>query len=224
MHGLRLPWLLAVLGVCAAGAGPAQFSDYGGALPVLLLLAPLLPLLCVAASYGGKADPFAEVTRTTPAGGLRLLLIRTGQVLVLCVPLPAAATFASSRAETEAARELEVGATGWLLPCLVLTLATLLLSSYVDSRLAALITSCVWLLAVGAIAHVGDDNSSVADIGRPELVMKALKHLLSDTRQLIWAIGAAVLVELLYLRRHAFSTPTPTPGDRRPPRPPRAHR
>lgn len=69
VHGLRLPWLLAVLGVCAAGVGLAHLNSDDDTLPVLLLLAPLLPLLCVAASYGGRADPFVEVTRTTPGEG-----------------------------------------------------------------------------------------------------------------------------------------------------------
>ncbi|MFD0550437.1 hypothetical protein ACFQ0X_15495 [Streptomyces rectiviolaceus] len=86
-QGLRLPWLVAIVAVCAVGVVLADLE--GSARPRLLLLlaAPLLPMLCVAGSYSGKADPFAEVTRTTPAGGLRILLMRTCQVLTLCVPL-----------------------------------------------------------------------------------------------------------------------------------------
>ncbi|MFF6785849.1 hypothetical protein [Streptomyces sp. NPDC012510] len=219
VHGLRLPWLLAVLGVCAAGVALARFDGSADTLPVLLLLAPLLPLLCVAASYGGKADPFAEVTRTTPAGGLRLLLIRTGQVLALCVPLLAAAAFAlSARAPVHPRARLEVGPAGWLLPCLFLTLTTLLLSSYVDSRLSALLTTSGWLLVVAAVARLHTQKHPVTGLRLKELIT-ALNQLLGESAQTVWAIGAAVLVELLFLRRHAFGTPTP--GDRRAPRGPR---
>lgn len=219
VHGLRLPRLLAVLGVCAAGVGLAHFDGSADTLPVLLLLAPLLPLLCVAASYGGKADPFAEVTRTTPAGGLRLLLIRTGQVLALCVPLLAATAFAlSARAPVDPRAGLQVGPAGWLLPCLVLTLTTLLLSSYVDSRLSALLTTSGWLLVVAAVARLHTQKHPVTGLRLKELI-PALNQLLGESAQTVWAIGAAVLVELLFLRRHAFGTPTPE--NRRPPRGPR---
>lgn len=219
VHGLRPPWLLAVLGVCAAGTGLAHFDGSTDTLPVLLLLAPLLPLLCVAASYGGKADPFAEVTRTTPAGGLRLLLIRTGQVLALCVPLLAATTYAlSARAPAHPQARLEVGPAGWLLPCLVLTLTTLLLSSYVDSRLAALFTTGGWLLVVATVARLHTQKHPVTGLRLKELIA-ALNQLLGESAQTVWAIGAAVLVELLFLRRHAFASPG---GEgRRTPRPPR---
>lgn len=210
VHGLRLPWLLAVLAVCTAGVGLAHLHDNRAVLPSLLLLAPVLPLLCVAASYGGKADPFAEVTRTAPSGGLRLLLIRTGQVLALCVPLLSMAALALPRTET-----LEASPAGWLLPCLVLTLATLVLSSYVDSRVAALLTSGGWLLVVGAVAHLcrQKSNPRATDMDR---LADALSMLLVGTVQMVYAIGAAVLVELLFLRRHAYNTPAP--GDRRPSR------
>ncbi|MCX5560694.1 zf-HC2 domain-containing protein [Streptomyces sp. NBC_00038] len=206
VHGLRLPWLLAVVAVCGAGTWLAHVDQSPQALPGLLLLAPLLPLLCVAASYGGRADPFAEVTRTTPAGGLRLLLIRTGQVLLLCVPLLTVATFTLSRMQPTRGTPLDVSAAGWLLPCLTLTLTTLLVSSYLGSRLAALLTSGGWLLAAATLAHLSNEKHAVENLDAGELT-EALNHLLGDSRQAIWAVTATVVAELLVLRRHAFSRP-----------------
>ncbi|KPI12517.1 hypothetical protein OK074_8923, partial [Actinobacteria bacterium OK074] len=230
LHGLRLPWLLAVVAVCAAGLGLARLNRSADTLPALLLLAPLLPLLCVAASYGGRADPFAEVTRTAPAGGLRLLLIRTGQVLALCVPVLAVTTAVLSGTDTgtdtTANANLTVSAASWLLPCLTLTLTTLLLSSYVDSRLAALLVTGGWLLAVACLAqlYTGAGRHPGTGLGTPELVA-ALNQLLGDSPQLVWGVSSGLLTELLVLRRHAFGRPATggaprTPRTRRTPRAP----
>ncbi|MFG3018782.1 zf-HC2 domain-containing protein [Streptomyces sp. NPDC048254] len=201
--GLRLPWLLATLTVSGTTLALAQLRDI--ALPLLLLLAPLLPLLCVAASYGGRADPFAEVTRTTPAGGLRLLLSRTGQVLVLCVPLLSGAGFVL--AQNGSQRDpVTMSAVAWLLPCLALTVATLLLSTYLGSRPAAATTGGGWLLLVAAVAQLDEDNKLSHRLD-PASVSDALAELLGQSAQCVWAIAAAVLTQLLYLNRHSFDRP-----------------
>lgn len=95
---LRGPWLLSVLLVTAAAVALA-YGARGGtgagaglpARPLLLLIAPVLPLAGVGLSYGRHADPVYELAASTPSGGLRLLLIRTAAVLGVSVPLLTAA-------------------------------------------------------------------------------------------------------------------------------------
>lgn len=95
---LRGPWLVSVLLITAAAVALAYGARSGtGAVagfparPLLLLLAPVLPLAGVGVAYGRHADPVYELAASTPSGGLRLLLIRTAAVLGVSVPLLTAA-------------------------------------------------------------------------------------------------------------------------------------
>lgn len=193
--GLRWPWLLAVSGVCAVGACLGRSADEEDTLCFVLLLAPLLPLVWVAVSYGGKADPFAPVVRTTPAGGLRLLLLRTGVVLVICLPLLAAAGLAGLSGSLWAA--------AWLAPSLTLTLATLVLSSYFGCLLSSGGVACVWLGAVSALTRLSIREDGQVESWRPVL-LKVLKDILNSGSQSVWALAAGVLTVLLTLRRESF--------------------
>ncbi|MFF3849357.1 hypothetical protein [Streptomyces sp. NPDC002328] len=193
--GLRWPWLLAVSGVCAVGAVLGRNADEESTLCFLLLLAPLLPLIWVAVSYGGRADPFAPVVRTTPAGGLRLLLLRTGVVLVMCLPLLAAAGLAGLSGSLWAA--------AWLLPSLTLTLATLVLSSYVGCLLSSGGVACLWLGTVSALTRLSMREDGHVESWRPVL-LKVLKDILNFGSQSVWGLAAGVLTVLLTLRRESF--------------------
>lgn len=199
--GLRLPWLVAVICVCALGVGLAKLGDSPTPRILLLLLAPTLPMLCVAGSYGGRADPFAEVTRTTPAGGLRILLMRTAQVLVVCVPL-----LTGAAALMPGAGANPYTSAGWLLPCLAVTLATLLLSSCLGSWTASLVTGGGWLLLVYVLAkpmvkHYEGDLSHRVTAALMDLQLRFVGAL----GMVAFATASAVLAELLVLRRHAFT-------------------
>ncbi|MFJ5776318.1 hypothetical protein [Streptomyces sp. NPDC093094] len=194
--GLRWPWLLAVTGVCAAGAGVGALAGEEETLPFLLLLAPLLPLVWVAASYGGKADPFAPVIRSMPAGGLRLLLLRTGVVLVICLPLLGAAALVGVGVSAWAA--------AWLVPCLTLTLATLVLGSCIGCPLAACATGTSWLVTVSAVAQLSmRPDGKVRSLDT--VLLNVLKNLLDGGAQFVWGAAAGVLSALLVLRRHSFN-------------------
>jgi hypothetical protein len=194
--GLRWPWLLSITGVCAAGAGFGTTADEEDVLPFLLLFAPLLPLVWVAMSYGGKADPFAPVIRSTPAGGLRLLLLRTGVVLGICLPLLVATGLVGV---TDS-----VWAAAWLMPCLTLTLTTLVLGSYIGCLLGAAATAAGWLLMVSAVARLSmrkDHGVQSVEV----VLLKVLKDLLDTGSQLIWGVAAGVLTTLLMFRRDSFN-------------------
>ncbi|WP_371674115.1 hypothetical protein OG985_44515 [Streptomyces sp. NBC_00289] len=194
--GLRWPWLLSVTGVCATAAAIGTRAGEERFLPFLLLLAPLLPLLWVATSYGGKADPFAPVVRSMPSGGLRLLLLRTGVVLAYSLPLLLCAGLAGTG--------VSMWAAAWLVPCLTLTLATLVLGSYMGCLLGSAVTGTGWFLLVVSVFQL-----SMRQDGRihsPETaLLKVLKSLLDGGAQMVWGAAAGVLAALLMLRRHSFN-------------------
>lgn len=194
--GLRWPWLLAVSGVCTVGACLGRTAGKEDTLCFLLLLAPMLPLVWVAVSYGGKADPFAPVVRTTPAGGLRLLLLRTGVVLVICLPLLAAAGVAGVSGS--------LWASAWLVPSLTLTLATLVLSSYIGCLLSSGAVACAWLLLVSAVTRLSMREDGHVESWRVVL-LKVLMDILNFGSQFLWALAAGALTVLLTLRRESFN-------------------
>ena len=122
---------------------------------MLLLIAPLVPVLGVSMAYGSEADPAHEMGIATPLRGLRLLLTRAAVVLAVSTlllglaavltPRPSPMTFA------------------WLLPSLGLTMATVALMSAMRPRLAAAITAAAWV--VGVLVVRGGADSAVAAFG-----------------------------------------------------------
>ena len=202
---LRWSWAAALLGICATGvvlarlAGARDLST-GWLLPLLLMCAPLLPLLGVAMSYGPQADPFHEVAAVSPSGGIKLLMWRTGQILAVCLPVLTLTGFLLPHGQ------VPLTAAAWLLPALGLTLATLVLGSWLGCGPAAVMTGGGWLLAVGAL--VGARLAAVPPQVRPQLdmalLLDALSRLMSPPAQGCWALGAAVCCVVLFARRRAF--------------------
>ncbi|MFI0814430.1 zf-HC2 domain-containing protein [Streptomyces sp. NPDC021098] len=193
---LRGPWLLSLLVMAVGAVCAARATGFGGVRPFLLLLAPVLPSLGVAVSYGRHADPMHEIVASTPSGGLRLLLIRTAAVLTVSVPL---LTLAGLLLPATAGGP---GAAAWLLPGLALTLAALALGSYVGCRAATGAVSIGWLLAVGAPAAApgGPPGRLPADA-----LADSLATVLSGpAAQGCWAAAAAGCAGLLALRRTSF--------------------
>ncbi|MFI6104285.1 zf-HC2 domain-containing protein [Streptomyces sp. NPDC051310] len=188
---LRGAWMVAVLVVVAGALGLAYGGGVDGVRPLLLALAPVVPLAGVAVSYGRHADPLHEIAAATPSGGLRLLLTRTAAVLAVCVPLLTAAG---------AVLPAEAGAPGaavWLLPGLALTLAALALGSYVGCRTAAVAVAVAWLAVVAgpalgeAFPYPPDGTASA-------------RYVSGGAAQGGWAAAAAVCAGLLALRRRSF--------------------
>ncbi|MEV1069883.1 hypothetical protein [Streptomyces sp. NPDC050263] len=150
----------------------------------------------MATSYGGKADPFAPVIRSTPAGGLRLLLLRTGAVLAISLPLLLAAGLVGVG--------ISAWAAAWLVPCLTLTLAALVLGSYIGCLLSAVVTGTGWFLLVATVSKLEmlkDGQVRSLDV----VLLHVLQNLLDVGAQLIWGVAANVLAALLLLRRHSFN-------------------
>ncbi|MFI6761046.1 zf-HC2 domain-containing protein [Micromonospora sp. NPDC050417] len=139
----RLGWLISVavtLGLLVAlAASPAPSRSW-----LLLLIAPVLPVLGIAASYGLRTDPLHELVAATPYAGLRIVLWRTVSVLAVTAPVAFVAGTASG-----------IGLpVMWLLPCLALTGLTLGLGTVMEIGRAAAVVVAGW--AVVVLAPLGE--------------------------------------------------------------------
>ncbi|MFK3984155.1 zf-HC2 domain-containing protein [Micromonospora sp. NPDC050397] len=135
----RTGWLLSVvitLGLTLAlAAYPLLVRPW-----LLLLIAPVLPVLGIAASYGPSTDPLHELVASSPYGGLRIILWRALSVLTVTVPVALVAG---------AVTGIGVPAM-WLLPCLGLTALTLGLGALMETGRAALLVAVAWVVLVFA--------------------------------------------------------------------------
>ncbi|MFF8697250.1 zf-HC2 domain-containing protein [Streptomyces sp. NPDC015144] len=185
---LRGAWLSALVLVTVGALALAYGAGAGETVrPLLLVVAPVLPLAGVALSYGRHADPMHEITAAAPSGGLRLLLTRTVAVLAVSVPVLTLAGAALPRSAGGP------GAALWLLPGLAMTLAALALGSYVGCRAGAGAVAAVW-----AAVAVGPATTS------PLAPAEAVRYFTGPGAQGCWAVGALVCAVLLALRRRSF--------------------
>jgi hypothetical protein len=139
------PWLAMVMSVTLlallldlADSGTGYGSG-SGQVPLVLLLAPVLPVLGVAASWSRGLDPAYELTASVPRAGLPLVLRRTASVLAVVVPALQACGWVTG-----------VTAAQWLLPCLAFTSTTLALGGVVGVTRAAVALVVVWAAVVVA--------------------------------------------------------------------------
>ncbi|WP_340379118.1 zf-HC2 domain-containing protein [Streptomyces sp. SS7] len=189
---VRGGWLPAVLLVALGALGLAYGADVDGVRPLLLALAPVVPVAGVAVSYGRHADPLHEIAAATPSGGLRLALTRTAAVLGVSVPL---LTVTGLLLPASGAP----GAAAWLLPGLALTLASLALSGYVGCRTATGVTGGGWLAAVLAPVLASPGGTPV---GR--LAEQLSRCLDGAPAQGAWAAAAVLCAAVLAARRGAY--------------------
>ncbi|WP_340376797.1 zf-HC2 domain-containing protein [Streptomyces sp. SS7] len=148
-----VPWVAMVVGVTLlalllertgfglgswAGAGSGSRSG-SGQVSLVLLFAPVLPVLGVAASWSRGLDPAYELTASAPRAGLPLVLRRTASVLGVVVPALLVGGWATG-----------VTAAQWLLPCLAFTAATLALGGAVGVTRAAVALAAVWAAVIVA--------------------------------------------------------------------------
>jgi hypothetical protein len=112
------------------------------ALPLYLLLAPLVPMAGVVAAYGEEVDPSYELSIATPYPQLRVLLLRAIAVVVVSVPLTVLAGLAL--------RPWWV-AVAWLAPGLAFVLLVLAVTTWWSPSHAAGAIALLWTVAsVGA--------------------------------------------------------------------------
>lgn len=190
---LQGAWAVALLLVALGAVALAYVGGLGGAVrPLLLVVAPVLPLAGVGVSYGRFADPMHEIATTTPGGGLRLLLVRTAAVLAVAVPV------LSLAGAVLPASASGPGAVAWLLPGLAMTLAALVLGSYVGCRTGSSSVAACWAAAV-ILPALRASPSRIFDAAEP-----AARYLSGGAVQSGWAAAAVLCAGLLALRRRSF--------------------
>lgn len=177
---LRLPWALAVGGALLSAVATAHVAHTELA---FLLLAPLVPLLAVAAAFEAT-DPLRELTGPTPFSKLRLALLRT--IATLAVALPATAVVGV------VVPALHGLAWVWLLPALCLSGTALVLLMRLPARWACGIVAVGWAAVVGAVDGAGrlDAVSSPTTQGVLALVAVALGVVLARSTTTLRAMGA----------------------------------
>ncbi|KFG10577.1 MULTISPECIES: zf-HC2 domain-containing protein [Streptomyces] len=137
------PWLAMIASVTllALLLDAVDTGSGSGQVSLVLLLAPVLPVLGVAASWSRGLDPAYELTASAPRAGLPLVLRRTASVLAVVIPALLAGGWATG-----------VTAAQWLLPSLAFTSAALALGGVVGVTRAAVALVAVWAAVVVAPA------------------------------------------------------------------------
>ncbi|GGZ29145.1 membrane protein [Streptomyces inusitatus] len=172
------PWLAMVLAVALlallldlAGPGSGQVS-------LVLLLAPVLPVCGVAASWSRGLDPAYELTAATPRAGLQLVLRRTVSALAVVIPALLAGGWATG-----------VTAVQWLLPCLAFTSLTLALGGVIGVSRAAVALVAAWAAVVVA----------------PTLATSRTAAALQTEGLPVWGLLLALGVGVVIARRGAYT-------------------
>lgn len=174
---IRASWLFSVLTVLlfALFASRNLFGD-----PILFLaVAPLVPVLGIAVSFGHRIDPLYEVGLASPLGGFRLMLIRASAVLMASVALSAVPALFLAEI-----RWMVV----WLVPALVVTVLTLVISTFTSTSWAAGVVSGLWLGGVALVEMAADTRLAA----------------FSSPAQVTLAAIAVGLTAVLLVRRQAF--------------------
>jgi hypothetical protein len=145
---LLLSWSVAVGAAvaCALLTGLAPVPLPGGSPALFLILAPLIPALTVAAAYDAT-DTLREVTETAPFSKLRVALLRTAAALAAAIPLTVAVALVVP--------VLRGSFAAWLLPGLALTVATLILLTWLTAWIASVVVGAGWFGAASVAAGTG---------------------------------------------------------------------
>jgi hypothetical protein len=177
--GLAVAWSVAIGGALtclAASSLVPRYQDFA-----FLLLAPLVPLLAVAAAYDAT-DVLRELTAPTPYSKLRLALLRTTSTLAVALPVTLTVGLVIPG--------LEDLAFVWLLPGLGMSLAALVLMAWLPPWSAATGVAAAWALACSALLRAGE-----------------LSQLDRGTVQAAFALGAALMAGLLVVRTTTLRVP-----------------
>ncbi|MFJ9448411.1 zf-HC2 domain-containing protein [Kitasatospora sp. NPDC101235] len=180
------PWLamtavVTLMALLLDAAAPSEV--FGGSSPVSLI-APVLPLCGVAASWSSGLDPVHELTASTARAGLPLLLRRTTSVLVVVLPALLVGGWLTGT----------MTAAQWLLPSLAFTSTALALGSVVGVTRAAVGLAVAWGVVIVAPTSV---------TGR---VPSVLQLALQPDRLPAWGLLLALGTGAVIARRDAYST------------------
>jgi hypothetical protein len=149
--GLRKSWLAAVAFTLAVTATAAHLAQSTTVPTLLLAIAPLLPLIGVAISFGPQVDPSYELAVVAPLHTFRLLLLRCAAVLSTTTLLSAVASVALP--------DYGPVVLGWLAPSLALTLLSLVLTPRLGPIRAAVAVGLGWAALLAATVRVPTGES-----------------------------------------------------------------
>lgn len=175
---VMVPWLAMVATVTLLALVLDLVGPGSGEVSLVLLLAPVLPVLGVAASWSRGLDPVYELTASVPRAGLHLVLRRTASVLAVVVPALVVGGLATG-----------VMVAQWLLPCLAFTSTTLALGGVVGVTRAAGALVAVW----------------AAVIVTPTLAAGRITFALRTDGLPVWGLILALGIGGLIARRGAYS-------------------
>ena len=150
---IRLHWFLSTVATLGFGVVLSHAASGAGRSLPFLIVAPLLPVLAIAAVYGSPFSHTIEIERATPFAPWRLLLLRSMAVLAVCVV--SSAVLSLGLAGPSARAWL------WLAPAFALSALVLALSTWFSLPRAATVTAALWVaLTVGcAIVRAGDADA-----------------------------------------------------------------
>jgi len=164
--------VLVAVGLDLADGAAGRFPS------LVLLLAPVAPLLAVAAAWSHGSDPAHELVVASPRAGLDLVLRRTVVVVVAVIPVLAVGGWLVGASPAR-----------WLLPCLAFTVGALALGEVVGLQRAAIGLAVAWVAVV-----VG-----------PSLVTARPPVLLAAASLPGWAVATVVVATVVVVRRGAYT-------------------
>jgi len=173
------PWLAMILAVTFVAVLLDRVSSFTpDRISLVLLIAPVLPVLGVAASWGRALDPAYELTAATPRAGLPLVLRRTAAVLAVVVPSLLVAGWS-----------IDASLAQWLLPCLAFTAGTLALGGLIGVTRAAITLIAAWAVAIVA----------------PTVALSRTSDVFAPAATPVWVAVLALGLLVIALRRNAFT-------------------
>ncbi|MFF1542230.1 zf-HC2 domain-containing protein [Streptomyces sp. NPDC058291] len=178
MTPTMVPWLAMVVSVTLLALLLDLVDTGSGEVSLVLLFAPVLPVLGVAASWSRGLDPAYELTASAARAGLHLVLRRTAAVLAVVVPALLVGGCVTG-----------VTAAQWLLPCLAFTSTTLALGAVVGVTRAAAALAAVWATVIVA----------------PTLATSRTTFALRSGGLPVWALILALGIGVVIARRGAYS-------------------
>jgi hypothetical protein len=148
---LRGSWICAVALAVAFAVGGAVSARTGSS-GVFLVLAPLVPVVGVAVAFGPEAGPALEQESSAPYPLVRLVILRTGAVLLAAHPVVVVGQLLFPQHV----------AWLWLLPALGFTATVLGLSSWFGPWRPAVAVSVMWVMATASAARVATVSALLA--------------------------------------------------------------
>lgn len=189
---MQRSWLYAVVATLAFTVVATRSGDLP--LGFFLVVAPLLPLAMVAASFGLATRHLAELTMTMPVRASRLLLVRAVSVLVPTFALCGAAAIALPGQGWEQV--------AWILPALALASATAALSTWVRPATAAVVLMSAWLTALAA--STGPVARVLRDVDPGVVVERG--GLFAPSGQLVALAVTCGSLLVMFIRRETLDT------------------